>query len=1036
MNTPTHPGQPRLRSPQPPARRRTFTAWLALGLILFSLPLARAQEVLMGLTSNGGPEGRGTAFSMTTGGANFSIVKGFADWGQTPQGDLVQGPDGNFYGMTQEGGTLGAGTIFRMTPDGTVTILRNFDNPVDGGYPRGGLTRGLDGNLYGMTNTGGPNNYGTIFRISPSGSYAMLKSLVANTEGGNPQENLILGNDGSFYGINYSGGLNGLGTIFRFNPVTNGYTVLYSFNNTSSGRYPYGSLTKDNDGILYGLTSSGGTYGVGTIFKIDPASKVYTVMRHLQSADGGGCLGSLTLGNDGLLYGLGRSGGTGGGGTIFRIARVAPYAFGVQRNLSSSDGLFPVGSLTKDSNGNLYGMMSSSGAKSAGTIFRFTPSSKAYTVLRSLDLANDGGYPVASLVRGTDGNLYGMTPQGGSASRLGTLFRINPNVSPAAFTVMIRFSGAAQGNAPNGSLVQANDGAFYGTNSAGGAFNYGTIFKICGGVTTVVKSLNRSTDGATPRGSLIQATDGNLYGMTSDGGLNGYGTIFKINPATNLFSVIRHLSVADGTYPVGSLVQGTDGQLYGLGQRGGNKGSGTIFRINPANNVYSVLRHLDYAVDGANPEGSLVQANDGKFYGMFPSNGRIFSITQAGEFAIVQTLSYNTQGGSPSGSLIKGPANDPNLYGMATYGGSGSAGTVFRFNPATKAVTVLRPLNLTTDGGYPRGNLVRGADGTLYGMTQKGGANKVGTVFKIASGIFSVVRHLKLATDGGTPLGSLIIRKINPLVANAQSVTTTEDVAKAITLTGAGGSPLTYNIVSGPKYGKLSGTGSARTYTPFANFSGSDSFTFVVTMGCVSSPPATVTISVSSVNDAPVLAAIGSKSIAKGKLLTFTASATDADAGQTRTFSLVSPPAGATIGATTGNFSWTPAGTGTFSITVKVADNGSPVLSDTETITVTVTSTLAAREASADSFERAALANARLFPNPVAGKLTVQLEGAASLVQGTVITDATGKTHLTDAHQVSGGNELGIDVSGLTKGLYLLRLQTSQGAHTLRFLKQ
>jgi uncharacterized repeat protein (TIGR03803 family) len=527
MHTLTNPVQ------QPnalPARRRAFTAWLALGLFLFSLPLALAQDILMGLTSNGGPEGRGTAFSMTTGGANFSVVKGFANWGESPQGDLVQGSDGNFYGMTQNGGINGAGTIFRMTPDGTVTILRNFDNPVDGGYPRGGLIQGTDGAFYGMTNTGGPNNYGTIFKITASGAYTVLKSLVAGTDGGNPQENLIRGNDGSFYGINYSGGANGLGTIFRFNPATNAYSVLYSFNNTSSGRYAYGSLTKDNDGMLYGLTSSGGTFGLGTIFRIDPVSKVFTVMRHLQGADGASCQGSLTLGNDGHLYGLGRSGGATGGGTIFRITRGAPYTFSVQRNLSGPDGLFPIGSLTKDGNGNLYGMMSSGGSKSAGTIFRFNPSTKGYTVLRSLDLNTEGGYPVASLVRGTDGNFYGMTPQGGSASRSGTLFKINPNVSPAAFTVMIRFDGSAQGNAPNGSLVQANDGAFYGTNSTGGANGYGTIFKICGGITTVIKSLNRTTDGATPKGSLVQGTDGNLYGLTSDGGTNGYGTIFRFIP--------------------------------------------------------------------------------------------------------------------------------------------------------------------------------------------------------------------------------------------------------------------------------------------------------------------------------------------------------------------------------------------------------------------------------------------------------------------------------------------------------------------------
>jgi uncharacterized repeat protein (TIGR03803 family) len=194
--------------------------------------------------------------------------------------------------------------------------------------------------------------------------------------------------------------------------------------------------------------------------------------------------------------------------------------------------------------------------------------------------------------------------------------------------------------------------------------------------------------------------------------------------------VIHHLTLANGVNPVGSLVQGTDGQLYGMGLRGGSKGAGTIFKYNLSTKVLTVLRNLDYTLDGANPEGNLVQANDGKFYGMLTSNGRIFSITQDGVFAIVHTLSYNTQGGAPAGGLIKGPSTDPNLYGMATYGGSGGAGTVFRINPATKAVTVLRQFNLTTDGGYPKGNLVRGADGTLYGMTQKGGANKAGTILR------------------------------------------------------------------------------------------------------------------------------------------------------------------------------------------------------------------------------------------------------------------------------------------------------------------
>jgi uncharacterized repeat protein (TIGR03803 family) len=151
---------------------------------------------------------------------------------------------------------------------------------------------------------------------------------------------------------------------------------------------------KGSDGILYGTTNGGGTYGLGTLFKFDPVTKAYAVLRHLQGADGGYCRGSLTFGNDGHLYGLGGQGGATGGGTIFRITTGG--SFSVVRNVSGLDGTFPTGSLVKDANGNFYGMMSSGGAKSYGTIFRFNPATKAYTVLRSLDLTPDGGHPVAA----------------------------------------------------------------------------------------------------------------------------------------------------------------------------------------------------------------------------------------------------------------------------------------------------------------------------------------------------------------------------------------------------------------------------------------------------------------------------------------------------------------------------------------------------------------------------------------------------------------------------------------------------------------
>ena len=182
-------------------KKQTIKA-LSLLCSLFTVlffPTVNAQDVLVGLTSNGGPEGRGTLFSMKTSGANFSIMKGFADWGQEPIGDLLLGTDGNFYGMTYTGGTYTApGTIFMMTPAGAITILRELNGQPDGQYPYGELIKGPDGSYYGLTSSGGANTYGTIFKITSAGNFTVLKDFAIVADGGNPRGHLVLGKDGNF----------------------------------------------------------------------------------------------------------------------------------------------------------------------------------------------------------------------------------------------------------------------------------------------------------------------------------------------------------------------------------------------------------------------------------------------------------------------------------------------------------------------------------------------------------------------------------------------------------------------------------------------------------------------------------------------------------------------------------------------------------------------------------------------------------------------------------------------------------------------
>jgi uncharacterized repeat protein (TIGR03803 family) len=1000
-------------------------AYVAAIVLLLSFSLkSNSQEVLAGLTSNGGPQGKGTLFNISTNGTGFAVINGFQDWGKNPNGGLVLGSDGNFYGMTNVGGTYGYGTIFKMTPAGAITVLHHFDYTKDGANPYGDLTLARDGNFYGLTSAGGTNTYGTIFKITTAGVFTVMRHFSYNTDGANPRGQMVVGADSSLYGITYRGGANGAGTIFKFK-TTGTYTVIKSLTTATDGVNAQGSLVLAKDGNFYGITYGGGANNYGTIFKVTPTG-TFTVIRHLVAADGSSSRSTLVQAPDGFLYGMAYGAGVNGNGTIFKISTTGTFSV-LRSFVYTTDGGLPNGSLIVGIDGSLYGTTSGGGPNRAGTIFKITTAG-VYTVLRSLTLTTDGGAPKGTLVKGADGNYYGLTSDGG-ASLFGTAFKIT---AAGVYTVLAKFSGSG-GSAPFESLIQAADNGLYGTTSTGGTYNYGTIFKLCGGVTTTMFSFNRSTHGAYPKGSLIQAADSSFYGTTSDGGTNGFGTIFKIT-RTGAFTVLRHLTAADGGYPQGSLVQGSNGLLYGMTSSGGTNSIGVIFSISTTG-VYKIIKQLTAATDGANPEGSLAKGTDSFFFGMTTSNGRIFKIAPGGTYSVLSTFVLTTTGNNPTGNLVLG--KDGNFYGMCAQGGSSGKGTIFKVTP-TGTLTVLRHLNGTTDGGVPKGSLVQAADGNFYGMTSAGGTYGVGTIFRIsATGVFAVIRQLNMAADGGSPLGALIIQKPVTLVATAQSIATTEDIAKAVVLAGTGGSPLTFTVVTQPKNGTVNtGTAANRTYTPKANYSGKDSFYFTANVGCQSSPPAKVLINITAVNDTPVLAAIGSKTVKAGVNLTFTATATDPDAGQTKTFSLITPPTGATIAATTGVFNWTPTATGTFTFKVRVTDNGSPVLFDEEQITVTVTATLSAASNSdiTEIQEKAFSSSLKGYPNPSRDKYTVVLPEPVSKVSAAIF-DIHGARINNWTVTNAGSGRYDFNISNIPSGEYVVRLTSEHKSWVVKFLK-
>ncbi len=303
--------------------------------------LRGGDDKLYGTTFAGGVSNWGTIFLITTNGAftNLFSFPGINSpyQGANPGAALVQAGDGNFYGTADFGGTTNAiyynttllgygnGTVFQLTTNGTVTVPAVFGN-TNGAHPSGGLVPGQDGNFYGTTTWGGQGisgtfpGYGTVFKMTPDGTLTNIYSFTGSGDGGFIYAGLVQGSDGYLYGVAFSGGSLGYGTLFKVS--TNGsYVPLHTFSYFDSGS-PYGGMTEGSDGNFYG-TTYGAYAGFGSIFSVTPDG-AFTNLFFFNSTDGSQPDGVLLQGPDGNFYGTTSQGGANGLGTVFQLSVPLP----------------------------------------------------------------------------------------------------------------------------------------------------------------------------------------------------------------------------------------------------------------------------------------------------------------------------------------------------------------------------------------------------------------------------------------------------------------------------------------------------------------------------------------------------------------------------------------------------------------------------------------------------------------------------------------------------------------------------------------
>jgi uncharacterized repeat protein (TIGR03803 family) len=577
---------------------------------------------LWGSTSLGGAQGYGTIFKYNIAAGTLTKVVDFS--GNNALAGMIKGsdslytlvPDGNgfLWGMTSYTGyTSGNGTIFKvdMATNTATTVLEFSDAGATnkGKTPRGGLVNDGEGNLWGITETGGYLNRGTVFKISAASGVLTTVQQFGELAGANASvysawNGLSHDGEGNLWGVATTGGTATPWAVYKIRISDGSFTkVLEQAHGGVSykGNTPLAGLTGSaTSPWLWGTTSAGGTYNLGTLFRHNPTTGEHDTVVHFTgntgAALGGKPSGKLFIDASGIVWGTTEIGGAFGTGT--RNGTIFKYdpPSGVFTTVHSfNSGTKPKGALVGMSDGNIWGTTSSGTGTTVGTVFKISPGTNAVTTVYSFTSASNapnGSEPVGNLVEDGSGFIWGVAQKGGGGSSTGVLFKIH--MTSGAFTAVQVFPSAS--NMQSGDLVIDAAGSIYGSNSS-------RIFKYVPSTSTFQDIFINDLD-------YSRVTMGNLY-KTSAGEIRFLGTeatrdlavphkdylcpravVYQINTATNAFTRLRILepgivgTQTPADFPaVGGLYEHTDGHFYGVTQSSGTgpdlmpAGGGMIYRV-------------------------------------------------------------------------------------------------------------------------------------------------------------------------------------------------------------------------------------------------------------------------------------------------------------------------------------------------------------------------------------------------------------------------------------------------------------------------
>jgi uncharacterized repeat protein (TIGR03803 family) len=765
--------------------------------------LVGSDQNFYGTTTSGGTYNQGTVFVLSKSLLQYAVLYSFGGSvfdGTDPVASLIEGRDGFLYGATLAGGQYGRGTVFKIQKSGLgYSVLHSFGNTADGLEPEGALVQGSNGSLYGTTSGGGAYGGGsglggTVFTLHTNGgfSYQVLYNFGNPnnpTDGQAPWAGVVIGPDNYLYGTTVSGGVGGLGTIYKISQGGTDYSQLYSFT-LPSGYAPFAPLVFGANGALFGTAAFGGanynqTNQGGVVFTIQTNGNNYAVLYNFGNfaTDGNSAYAGLLVGCDQTLYGTTAEGGTSNLGTVFTL-RQDGSAYGVMKNFTPADGDNPWGGLVQASDGNLYGTTTSDGPYTGGSLFELPP---AISGLFDPPTVTGGccGTNISITVLNTVSN---STPCGLAFTRTWQILACCGQSNLCTQTVTVGNTNGPVLNCTNttincGSPFPTNPPSVYDpicTNATVRLIGSVTNALGCGEVISLAwKAVDCCSNSSICTQLVTVVASPPLITCPTNKVVNGGACPFGGSLAG--FTVLRSFSTNDngGYNPYLALLVGSDQVLYGTTSSGGNHNGGTVFRMNPDGSQYSVLHDSDNfaSFEGSFPY-SMIEGLDGALYGVSPYSFDLFKLQRDGTGyavlhadqgtcfpeALVQTADgtlYVTTWASCNSSFIYRiqpdgtgyqAVNAPVPWPDAVFGEQGLVigpdkalyaylvrvpeEWIFRASPDGNGVGLLHQFadasgQPPSDGRLASGGLVVGTNGALYGTTSNGGTNDAGTLFTI-----------------------------------------------------------------------------------------------------------------------------------------------------------------------------------------------------------------------------------------------------------------------------------------------------------------